>query len=285
MARVWGLFATVVCALCLGCVEMQAQTNSPNASAAPASETTPEEKAQVMILAVSHFTSTSDVLVPEQPDVFTEKSQREIGEIARRIALFKPTIVALELPYDSDVPAKTYTAYLEGKHALTASEREQLGFRIAKLAGLKRIEPIDYKNEWPFDRVATFAKQHNQDEIVKSAIRPSQQLLEEFNRTLRVEGILSALIYINSKRALALRQATEMLSLRVGSGENYVGVELETSFYARNLRIFANLTRAIKSADDRVLVIYGAGHAPLLRQFVMDSPDLRLVDPNEYLAH
>jgi len=122
-----------------------------------------------------------------------------------------------------------------------------LGFRIAKLAGLKRIEPIDYKNEWGavFERVVVFAKQHNQDDVVKSAIRSSQQMLEEFNRTLRSGGILSALIYINSKRALALRQATEMVLDRVGSGENYGGVELETSFYARNLRIFANLTRSI----------------------------------------
>lgn len=34
---------------------------------------------------------------------------------------------------------------------------------------------------------------------------------------------------------------------------------------------------------DRILVLVGAGHLPLLRQFIMDSPDLLYVDPLPYL--
>jgi hypothetical protein len=36
--------------------------------------------------------------------------------------------------------------------------------------------------------------------------------------------------------------------------------------------------------NDRVLVLYGQGHVPLLRQFVADSPDLELVAADPYLS-
>jgi hypothetical protein len=39
----------------------------------------------------------------------------------------------------------------------------------------------------------------------------------------------------------------------------------------------------IESAEDRVLVIFGAGHSPILRELVQSNPDLQLVEPNDYL--
>ena len=70
---------------------------------------------------------------------------------------------------------------------------------------------------------------------------------------------------------------------RVRSGDKYVGADVLTAWYQRNFRIFSNLAPVIQSPEDRVLVIFGAGHAPILRELVQSSPDLQLVEANDYL--
>ena len=56
------------------------------------------------------------------------------------------------------------------------------------------------------------------------------------------------------------------------------------AWYNRSLRIFADPQRTIEDLHDRVLVIYGSRHIPILRHCVMASPDYRLVEAHGYLA-
>jgi hypothetical protein len=44
-----------------------------------------------------------------------------------------------------------------------------------------------------------------------------------------------------------------------------------------------NLTRLVGSPDERILLIIGAGHAYLLRQFARESGFFRLESPLDYL--
>ncbi len=65
---------------------------------------------------------------------------------------------------------------------------------------------------------------------------------------------------------------------QVNPGATWVG-----NWYARNLKIFANLVRIADKPDDRVVVIYGAGHAPLLDEFARQSRGFDVVDTLDYL--
>ncbi len=47
--------------------------------------------------------------------------------------------------------------------------------------------------------------------------------------------------------------------------------------------MFSHIAGLAREPGDRVLVLVGAGHRPLLRQFITDSPDLEYVDPLPYL--
>jgi len=51
---------------------------------------------------------------------------------------------------------------------------------------------------------------------------------------------------------------------------------------ARNFLICANLVEQSKPGD-RIVVLYGFGHAFLLRQCVTETPAFKLVEPNAYL--
>jgi hypothetical protein len=70
---------------------------------------------------------------------------------------------------------------------------------------------------------------------------------------------------------------------RIGDHERQPGANWVGAWYARNLRIFNNLVDLTDRPQDRILVIYGQGHAYLLRQFATESRAFRLVDVDAVL--
>lgn len=70
----------------------------------------------------------------------------------------------------------------------------------------------------------------------------------------------------------------------VGGDTSYVGPDFIAGWYDRNLRIFRNLQRITSRPDERLLVVYGAGHLATLRHFVESSAEYRLVEAGEYLG-
>jgi hypothetical protein len=59
-------------------------------------------------------------------------------------------------------------------------------------------------------------------------------------------------------------------------------VDLNAAWYHRNAKIFAKLTQ-IARPGDRVLVVFGSGHAFWLRHLAQNTPGFTLVEPNGYL--
>lgn len=70
--------------------------------------------------------------------------------------------------------------------------------------------------------------------------------------------------------------------LDIGDAEQQPGAELNAMWYMRNAKIFAKLMK-IAQPDDRLLVVYGAGHNYWLRHFADQVPGYRSVDPRPYL--
>ena len=55
-------------------------------------------------------------------------------------------------------------------------------------------------------------------------------------------------------------------------------------WYKRNLLIYgSNPVRLIDSPQERILLLIGQGHAKLLSEYIAESPNLRLADPEQYL--
>jgi hypothetical protein len=57
-----------------------------------------------------------------------------------------------------------------------------------------------------------------------------------------------------------------------------------TAWYNRNLRIFANLQRITETPDERLLLLIGGGHLPILRHCIVASPECELVEVADYLS-
>jgi hypothetical protein len=55
-------------------------------------------------------------------------------------------------------------------------------------------------------------------------------------------------------------------------------------WYARNLRIFNHIRALATSPNDRIFVVYGAGHLTYLRKDAVESEQFTLVEPSTYLT-
>ena len=56
---------------------------------------------------------------------------------------------------------------------------------------------------------------------------------------------------------------------------------LSIYWYNRNLRIFRKLQEITESSKDRILVIFGNGHASILRHLLESSPEYEFIEFNK----
>ena len=56
-----------------------------------------------------------------------------------------------------------------------------------------------------------------------------------------------------------------------------------TGWHNRNIRIYSNVARLIRSPEEKVLLLIGAGHVPILKAQFSAAPFVKLVDVSEVL--
>jgi uncharacterized protein DUF5694 len=240
--------------------------------------------AQVLVIGSYHMSNPGlDAVNITADDVRAPKRQREIEELASRLAAFKPTKVAVEIPYGRDsVSNSLYRRYVGGTYSLDRTEMQQLGFRLAKLATLPRIYGVDYDLDVNLASVMVWALTHGQPEIATAAQTLSTSLVAQVDSMMKRATVGEIITALNSARADSAH-GIYLAALRVGADTSYPGANVTTRWYERNLKIAANILRVIDSPTDRVLVIIGAAHGPILRELLERVPGVRVVPPREVL--
>jgi hypothetical protein len=210
-------------------------------------------------------------------DVLAPKRQREIEQLAAKLAAFRPTKVTVEIPYGRDsVSNSLYRRYVAGNYSLDHTEMQQLGFRVAKAAGLPRIYGVDYDLDVNLAPVMVWALTHGQPELATAAQSLSMRLIAEADSMMKHATVGEIIGALNSARADSAH-GIYLAALRVGSDTSYPGANVAARWYERNLKITSNILRVIDSPTDRVLVIIGAAHAPILRELLERVPGVRVV--------
>lgn len=249
---------------------------------------------QVLTLGVFHFNfpnlDVRQVADDDRIDVLSPRYQAEIEGIVDRLARFAPTVIVIErTPAEQHRTDSLYHAYLAGWHALSRSEEQQLGFRLAKRFGLKKLYCVD---EW-----GRFTP--NVDSLINGTDSTGARRFEDYfnadpdsalrsrsTRTLKEKGILAELFELNDPSNIEHSLGDYLIGLfKYESREgDFIGVDFETGrWFNRNLRIFRNIQRIPVSASDRILVIYGGGHMNLLNILFRSSPEFDLVNTAEQL--
>lgn len=254
------------------------------------------EQIQILTLGSFHFNFPNlDVIKTDNDDlidVLEPKYQNEIESIVGKLEKFKPTIIVIERrPEHQEKYDSLYTLYLEGKHELTRSEDQQIGFRLAKRLGLKQLHCVDawgsdYEDvKQLFEGADSIAKQKFMDFFYNhpdTLLDPYRYEKEVF----KSQGILAELKRINDDDRIKNTLGYYLVGVfKYETPENnQFGVDFTTGWwFNRNLRIFRNIQRINSTSKDRILVIYGSGHMNLLNNFFEASPEYQLLKVNDYL--
>ena len=95
--------------------------------------------------------------------------------------------------------------------------------------------------------------------------------------------VLEALKLVNDDERVPLDHETYMQIARIGTANDYIGVDWIRWLYQRNLIIYKNILDLIDNSDDRILVIIGSGHRHLITQFLLESDEVVVEKANNFL--
>jgi hypothetical protein len=251
------------------------------------SSTASARATEVMVLGTYHMANPGhDLHNVKADDVLVDKRQHELGAVADALAKFKPTLVAVEADTDNGAPAKLakYHEYLAGTLPTSRNEVVQIGFRLAKQMKFSEVWGIDVDGDFPFEAVQKFAENGHPDLAKKLGELGADvdKMLKGLDETLKARSVGAGLRYLNEPQRIATDNAFYAEMLRYGAGNEQPGAALLTAWEGRNNAICARLMQ-LAQAEDRIVVLYGSGHAFLLRRCVQDMPGFKLVEANDYL--
>lgn len=243
-----------------------------------------QSKPVVMILGTYHMSNPGrDLSNVKADDVRLEKRQREIADFLDILRKFQPTRIALEIPPNRIGYLDHYQEYIDGKYELAANEVDQIGFRLARALNHKRVYTIDWQGNFDFDKVLASAKANHQEAAANVMLDFGKTETAKFNEMMNAATITELLRYLNDDRTAEAMHKPYMAQIRIGAGDDYAGADLARDWYERNLKIYANIARLAESPNERILVLIGAGHSKLLRQFITEAGDFELEKLSQYL--
>jgi hypothetical protein len=248
--------------------------------------TTKSEGTQVLVFGVFHMDNPGrDLVNPGIKDVLGPRRQKEILDVVARLEKFRPSVLALEAPAGARAMQERLDKFTAGNYVLSADERDQIGLRLARNLGLTKVYGVDSPQDLDFDAVFRSAREFGHEKILERAfaefnskIKPkieSGYMEQHTVRELLMEG--------NAQEMLDLSHRVYLGMLPIGKADKYPGATLVSRWYDRNLKIATNIARMANEKPQRILVIIGAGHAKLLRQFLSDIPGFQIVDCEAFL--
>jgi hypothetical protein len=244
---------------------------------------------QVMILGTYHFGNPGlDLHNMKSESVLTSVRQKELDDIATRLAKFNPTKIAVEARSDRpDLSTQKFADFTPQKLTTDADERAQIGFRLAQRLGHKNVYGIDEQSDtidyFPFDKVGAYAKAHNQAGTLARMHEDIEKTMKKMEAAQKTTPIRLLLADINEPdRIRSDHDQFYYGLLALGDQKEQPGADLNAAWYHRNAKIFAKLIQ-IAHPGDRILVVFGSGHAFWLRHLAQNTPGFTLVEPNDYL--
>ncbi len=214
-------------------------------------------------------------------DVLSPARQQEMKELADVISRFKPTKVYIESTKQS-YHDSLYAAYKQGTYEAGRNEIFQLGYRVAGMMNLDKVYCVDagnylsenYKKNPELEKMSGergldtlrdkyWWQRYEQVYTAGDSLDKNFTLLESF--LLMAEPITQRRMhgaYLTTGFNTAGNSGPDMLSMW---------------WYSRNLRIFNNILTTKPAGEDRILVLFGNGHAPILRHCFEASPEFELV--------
>ena len=247
-----------------------------------------KRKPTLVILGTYHMSATkTNIINREVDDITTAVRQKQVVELVERLKKINPTKIALECDIEDDAKVQEfYNQYLAGTRQLSKNETNQIGFRLAKELGYKKVYCVDW-GIFPKDQLYWYEKYAAKDAELNNFLKLINEDLKkdvdsETEKLMKM-SVIDQMIFINQPERAERSHQRYFEIMRIGRGEEYVGANYLSWWYGRNMKILNNIIRITDSPDERILVVYGNGHLKLLNQFAKESDFYNVESPLKYL--
>ncbi len=238
---------------------------------------------RVLNMGTFHMGYTPDARSTE----FDEKNKeniRQVHEIAKAIAEFKPTVILVEyIPKYQGLIESNYQAYLENSDTKfeNPTEVELLAYEVGRLSNTKRIYGIDYKEGYNYS-LAYQLKNSLDSQTYFEYMKILEGLEKQYPESEM--SVLELLKFTNHPQYLdmLLNINADMLTHISTEGKSE-GADEAAKLYHRNLVMYSNFNQIKLTKDDRVFILMGATHTAFFNMWLERSPKYQLVDVCEYL--
>lgn len=254
----------------------------------------------VMLLGAFHFgyynLDAHKVAEQDQVDILSPERQEEMTQLLDHLLRFKPNKVAIEAGRNTGYLMQRYREYQKGYYVLGRDEREQIAFRVLGGMNLDTLYGVDdapLVRSW-YDGADSLCLRPVLDTLYADWDFSSpddplsaryQTFYEAKDRMSQELPLLTYLLYLNSPKVLR-RGFGSYLTGDFALDETRGADALSLHWYNRNLRIFRHIQAITTSPQDRILVIYGAGHVQILDHLFSCTPAYRhvpLAEPGQGL--
>ncbi len=245
-------------------------------------------KPTLVVLGTYHMgTPGNNVINGKVDDISTPERQKQIVELVEKLKKFKPTKIAVECDVEDDAKTQEiYDKYLSGRYELTKNETNQIGFRLAKNLDHKKVYCVDW-GIFPDDPLYNYgkyaAKDAELDKFLKGVFQKIKERISAESEKLSKLSVTDQLVLLNQPDRIEKDHQDYFDIMRIGRGAEYVGANYLSWWYGRNMKILTNIIRITDSPNDRILIIYGAGHNKLLNQLAKESDFYNVESPLKYL--
>lgn len=268
---------------------------------------TPDKKIQIVLLGTFHYGATTDKNKTEF-DALAANRQREIDQVVELLAKYNPDKIFVENEPSEQARWNKITADYKRGIEPTGNDLKneifQIGVKLAKRANNPNgVICVDYQMPTDFEAALKNAKDDVERNFIKqvqaiSAMPEPKNSNEKFfflpfktSKDFKVLKIAESnlrdyYVWLNSPEYIARNhyQNDNYLALTFGENENYVGAEYVNLWYNRNLKILTNILRNASLDDNRYLLIIGAAHVKVLRDFFADHPYFEIVEVKNVLG-
>lgn len=239
------------------------------------------KKKQILLVGTFHYANPGlDVAQLNNFNIMSEKSQKELETMSNKIKKFGPDKIFVEWEFKKQADLdKFYNKNTDSLFKNNKSEITQLALRTAKKLNHKKLYGMNLYTSFPYDSLMISMEKANQKDLMKRNEEITKSFEKDHNERIRKSSLQEMMLYYNTKQAENenLQWYLEVAN-RAGNPDDFTGASLVANWYKRNLYMYSLIQKLTESTDDKIMVLVGAGHASIIREFIIHDPAFEIVE-------
>jgi len=119
----------------------------------------------------------------------------------------------------------------------------------------------------------------NQKDLMEKNKAITASFEKKHNEKIRKSSLQEMILYYNTKQSENenIQWYLEVAN-RAGNPDDFTGPSLVSNWYKRNLYMYSLIQKLTETTDTKIMILVGAGHAALIREFIEHDPAFELVE-------